>query len=118
MVYSPPALDRHSREAVRAVWLCLRRSWIPGNGTFFVCQCLQQRRRMHCTNLGYVLREMGLHAHLLEYGGGSFELLSLHDLSRESRTERLPLEPLCLDRAVHLLSLRLLGLGHDEQPEE
>ena len=73
---------------------------------------------MLTTTQGHVLREMGLHAHLLEPRGSTPELLPLHSIPSESRSLGLqvalgvPHIPLCL------IPICLLGLGYNQQPEE
>ena len=63
---------------------------------------------------GYVLREVGFHANLLEPGGGSAELLPLYTLSGKPSPLGIPLESLCARPALRFLSLCILDLGHDK----
>ena len=67
---------------------------------------------------GYVLREMGLHAHLLEPGWCSYELLPLYPLSRVSRPIYLSLESTGTVGARGNVPVYVLGVGYSQQPEE
>lgn len=61
---------------------------------------------------------MGLYAHLLEFRGSPLELLPLYSVLGQSRPFGLPLEPPSTLGVLRLLPSGVLGVGHDEQPEE
>ena len=88
------------------------------HGALPLRQRLLQRRRNDHDDLGHVLREMGLHAHLLEPRGRAALLLPLHDLPRQPRPGRVRVVQTRLSRLLHLLPLRLLDLGYLTIAEE
>ena len=61
---------------------------------------------------------MGLHANLLEPCRCTAQLLSLLNLPSQPSTFGLPLEPYCLESPLHILPVRLLGLGYHQLAEE
>lgn len=61
---------------------------------------------------------MGLHAHILEYGRRSPQLLSLNDLLGQPCTLSLSLEPDRSDCTLRFLSSCLLGVGYGQRPKE
>lgn len=61
---------------------------------------------------------MGVHANLLESCRGTTQLLSLRNLLSQSSTLRIPLESGCFESPLHLLPVRLLGLGHRQCAKE
>ena len=61
---------------------------------------------------------MGLHAHFLEHGRCTSQLLSLYALLSQSRTIGLSYEQICFSVALCDISFRILDLGHSQQPKE
>jgi len=63
---------------------------------------------------GHLLREVGFHAHFLESGRCTAELLPLYDLPGEPCPFGLPLESLRSRSIIRLLSVHVLDLGYNQ----
>ena len=61
---------------------------------------------------------MGVYAHFLEHGGCTSQLLSLYTLLSQPRTVGLSHEQICFGVALYDVSIRILDLGHSQQPKE
>ena len=61
---------------------------------------------------------MGLYVNLLEPGRCAAQLLPLFNLPSQSPTFGLPLESYCSESPLHLLPVRVLGLGYRQRTKE